>query len=254
MSWIAKTCMGPEELRRQAQLEDHHFWYAARRRQVARRLPRPSRLDARALDLGAGSGGNTPLLTAAGYDAVALEHHPVAAAYTHGRGLPVVQGDGHRLPFADDTFDVVLACDVLEHLHRDEEAVREIRRVLRPGGHLVLTVPADPALWSEHDEALHHIRRYTRESLTALLVGQGLQVLSLSAWMVLLRPVVVLRRRLSRRRPADLAADQPVSDLEPVAPALNWLLGAVLRLEHAVPALGERRRGVSLIAVAVSPR
>lgn len=246
--------MGPEELRRQAQLEDHHFWYAARRRQVARRLPRPARAGARALDLGAGSGGNTPLLTAAGYGAVALEHHPVAAAYTRGRGLPVVQADGQRLPFADSSFDLVLACDVLEHLHRDDQAVQEVRRVLRPGGHLVLTVPADPALWSAHDEALHHVRRYTRESLTDLLAGQGMQLLSLSAWMVLLRPVVALRRRISRRRPTTPTTDQPVSDLEPVTPLLNGLLGAVLRLEHALPALGNRRRGVSLIAVAVSPR
>lgn len=244
--------MGPEELRRQAQLEDSHFWYAARRRQVARRLPPAARPGARALDLGAGSGGNTRLLTDAGYTAVALEHHPVAASFTHQRGIPVVQSDGQRLPFKTGSLDVVLACDVLEHLHDDDAAVQEVRRVLRPGGTLLVTVPADPKLWSPHDEALHHVRRYTRETLSLLLVGQGLRIRSLDSWMVLLRPVVALRRRLTSRRQADVS-DAPVSDLEEVAPILNVALGAVLRVEHRLPALGRRRRGVSLIAVAVTP-
>jgi len=241
--------VGPEELRRQAALEDGHFWYAARRRQVARRLGTgPGR--GWALDLGAGSGGNTSLLSEAGYEAVALERHPVAAQVARARGLAVLEGDGHRLPFADDTFDLVLACDVLEHLDDDLTAVQEVRRVLRPGGQLLLTVPADPALWSAHDVALDHRRRYTRETLSAVLAEGGLHLSALSAWMVLLRPLVALRRRLRSRASKGGPEEGPVSDLEEVAPLVNRLLAGVLRLEDHLPALGARR-GVSLIAVAV---
>jgi SAM-dependent methyltransferase len=247
--------VGPDELRRQALLEDGHFWYSARRSEVARRLPRATQADAWALDLGAGSGGNTRLLTQHGYRAIALEHHPVAAALARERGLDVLRGDAHQLPFPDGRLDVVLACDVLEHLLHDAQAVAEIRRVLRPGGHLILTVPADPALWSAHDVALHHHRRYTRTSLRDLLSQGELELESLQSWMVLLRPVVSLRRRLALRertlRPAP--SDGPVSDLEPVAAPLNWVLRQVLRVEAALPSLGNRERGVSLIAVATRP-
>jgi SAM-dependent methyltransferase len=248
--------MGPDELRRQATLEDRHFWYTARRRQVVRRVPRAERVGARALDLGAGSGGNTSLLDRAGYLAVALEHHPVAAQLARTRGLDVLRADAHRLPFADGAFDVVLACDVLEHLEDDGTAVREIGRVLRPGGRLIGTVPADPELWSAHDVALHHVRRYTRTTLTSTLTGQGLLIDSLSAWMVLLRPLVAMRRRRqsgdARVQPA--GTDAPVSDLEPVPRPLNVLLGLVLRAEHRLSGLGRSRRGVSLVFVAHKPR
>lgn len=238
--------MGPDELRRQALLEERHFWYAARRRQVARRLRPAPCSDARALDLGAGSGGNTRLLAEAGYRAVALEHHPLAADMTHSRGIDVVRGDGHHLPFSDATFDAVLACDVLEHLSRDDEAVAEVHRVLRPGGQFLLTVPADPRLWSEHDVALQHHRRYTRASLQSLLETSTFTVDTLTSWMVLLRPAVALRRRLGRGASA-IPDDEPVSDLEEVSAPLNAVLGLALRLEHHLPWLG-RRAGVSLIA------
>jgi SAM-dependent methyltransferase len=247
--------MGPDELRRQATLEDRHFWYTARRRQVLRRVPRAETVTARALDLGAGSGGNTSLLSAAGYHAVALEHHPVAAGFAHARGLDVIRGDAHQLPFAESSLDIVLACDVLEHLQDDAAAVREIRRVLRPGGWLVGTVPADPRLWSAHDVALHHVRRYTSTTLTSLLSDQGLVIRSMSAWMVLLRPLVAIRRRDDRgARALAAGSDEPVSDLEPIARPLNWLLSLVLRAEYRLSILGRSQRGVSLVFVARAPR
>jgi SAM-dependent methyltransferase len=180
-----------------------------------------------------------------------LEHHPVAAAFSRSRGIDVVRGDAHRLPFADGCFDVVLACDVLEHLADDRRAIRELRRVLRPEGTLVATVPADPMLWSPHDVALSHHRRYTRATLRQALEDGGLAPMSLDAWMVLLRPLVRLRRTLTNRSAMRTPAppDEYVSDLEPVARPLNAVLTGVLRVEDRVPAL-RRRSGVSLVAVA----
>jgi SAM-dependent methyltransferase len=240
--------MKVEELRLQAQLEDTHFWYAARRRQVAARIPPAPHSQARALDLGAGSGGNTRLLSEAGYQAVALEYSPVAARFTHDRGHDVVVADAHRLPFSDGAFELVMGCDVLEHLVDDGAAVREIRRVLAPEGALVATVPADPRLWSHHDVAVSHQRRYTRETLREVLESGGFRLLSLDAWMVLLRPVVLLRRVVTKR--GKPAATEMASDLEPVGPLVNAALTGVLRVEEKLPRLS-RRAGVSLIVTAV---
>jgi SAM-dependent methyltransferase len=244
--------MKREELELQARLEDTHFWYAGRRRQVVERLPVAGGPGRWALDLGAGSGGNASLLLDAGYRAVALEHHPVAAKFTHDRGVYVVRADAHLLPFPDAGFDLVLGCDVLEHLTDDKTAVAELHRVLRPGCTLLLTVPADPNLWSTHDVALSHHRRYTRETLSAVLVGGGFQIVTLDAWMVLLRPVVRLRRALGDRGHDHKVPEESASDLEPVNRLVNTALSAALRLEQRLTPL-RRREGVSLIAAARRP-
>jgi SAM-dependent methyltransferase len=246
--------MKREELELQARLEDSHFWYAGRRRQVVERLPRATASDRWALDLGAGSGGNSPLLVDAGYRTIALEHDPVAAAVTHDRGIDVVRADAHDLPFPDAAFDVVLACDVLEHLSDDKAATAELYRVLKPGGTLLLTVPADPRLWSVHDVALSHHRRYTRDSLRSVLEGGGFRIQQLDAWMVLLRPLVRLRRAVGRHGHdhAHKVAEESASDLEPVNRLVNGVLSAALRLEQRMTSL-RRREGVSLIVRAVRP-
>src|SRR5690606_29615886 len=148
------------------------------------------------------------------------EYTPDGARYAAGRGLPVIRADATALPLADGSLDLVAALDVLEHIPDDGAAAREITRVLRPGGHLVVTVPCDPRLWSAHDEAVGHVRRYTREGIVGLLEGAGLTVVSVRSWMVLLRPAVALRRRYTSG-----------SDLDDPAEWLNATLSSVVRLE-----------------------
>ncbi|MGH9072945.1 MAG: class I SAM-dependent methyltransferase, partial [Acidimicrobiales bacterium] len=256
--------MGPDEIRRQAELEDRHFWYRARRQRVAALVPR-STPGGRALDVGCGSGGTTRVLADAGYRVSAVEYQPNAVRHAFARGLRVARSDAEHLPFAATTFDVVLATDVLEHLPDDAGAVSEIARVLVPGGSLVLNVPADPRLWSEHDIALGHVRRYGRDRLRSLLDRCGLVVDRVDAWMVLARPAVRLFR--GRRRPTlgypaaedDLAAVLdaqidclPSSDLVPVSWPVNALLTSVMAVERHLP-WTSRLNGVSLLAVAHRP-
>ncbi len=224
--------MDRAEIRKLAELEDEHWWYRERRLLLGRDI---AGLPAgRALDIGAAGGGNTRVLQAAGWQATALEYDADGVEIAAQRGLPVIRADATALPYADDVLDLVVAFDVLEHIEDDDAAVREIRRVLRPGGLVLIAVPADPRLWSAHDEAVGHVRRYTRVELGDLFARHGFAVEALRSWNVLLRPVVAFRRRSSSG-----------SDLERLPALVNHALRAVVALERRLPVGG--RAGVSLL-------
>lgn len=229
--------MDAAEITRLAALEDRHWWYAARRSLLRRVLSdtRPSRP---ALDVGAAGGGNTRVLRSLGWPAVSVEYSAAGAEICRSRGLDVVRADAQRLPFRDAAAGLALAFDVIEHLDDDAAAVGELHRVLRPGARLVVAVPADPSLWSAHDVAVDHKRRYTRETLAAVVEGAGFAIDELWSWNVLLKPLVRLRRKATTG-----------SDLEHVPTPLNAALRTVIAAEQLFPAL-RRRGGVSLVLTA----
>ncbi len=195
---------------------------------------------ATALDIGAAGGGNTRVLRENGWDAVALEYTAAGAEVAHQRGIATLRADATALPLADQSLDLVLAFDVLEHIPDDDRAMAEVFRVLRPGGRFFIAVPADPRLWSAHDEAVGHVRRYTRETLTALLARGGFEFGPVDSWMVLLRPAVALRRRKTSQ-----------SDLMELHPVVNFGLRAIITAERYLPV--KRRAGVSLFVLATRP-
>jgi SAM-dependent methyltransferase len=226
------------EVRKLTELEDRHWWYRERRHLVARAIGglRPGL----ALDVGAAGGGNTRVLQAAGWTAAALEYGAEGAHVAADRGIPVVRGDATRLPFAPESLDLVVAYDVLEHIPDDATAAKQIFELLRPGGRFLVAVPCDMRLWSAHDEAVNHVRRYSREELVALLTGAGFVLDEVRSWMVLLRPAVALRRRSSSG-----------SDLDDPPRWLNAALGAVVAAERWLPV--GRLPGVSLLISARKP-
>jgi SAM-dependent methyltransferase len=210
------------EVRKLAALEDAHWWYRERRHLLAQAVRdlRPGT----AMDIGAAGGGNTRVLRDAGWSVVALEYGADGAQVAAGRGLPVLRGDATALPVATGSLDLVVAFDVLEHILDHDTAVAEVKRVLRPDGTFLVAVPADPRLWSEHDVAVDHVRRYTRATLGSVLERGGFEIGSMMSWNVLLRPVVALRRRSSRG-----------SDLEELHPVVNAGLRAVVTMERYLP-------------------
>lgn len=224
--------MDRNEIRKLAALEDTHWWYRERRYLLARQIRklRPGR----ALDIGAAAGGNTRVLRERGWEATALEYSEDGAEIARERGLPVVRADALTLPFPDASLDLVVAFDVLEHIEDDNRAVQEICRVLTPGSTALIAVPADPKLWSAHDDAVGHVRRYTRLSLVALFEQNGMDVEVIASWNVLLRPVAAWRRRKSTG-----------SDLDLISPVLNFALRAVVALERYLPV--KALPGVSLM-------
>ncbi len=146
--------------------DEHHWWYAGRRRVLhaaLERLPLPD--GAQVLDAGCGSGRTMDELrrygTVHGFDL-----NPLGVEYARGRGHADVQvARVEEIPFPDACFDLVTCLDVIEHTPDDVVSLRELRRVVRPGGWLVATVPAYQLLWSSHDVANHHYRRYRRSQL-----------------------------------------------------------------------------------------
>jgi SAM-dependent methyltransferase len=226
------------EVRKLTALEDRHWWYAERRRilrTMAREAFPADRAGRVAVDVGAAGGGNTRVLQRSGFLAVPLEYGPDGAGVARERGLPSVRGDACRLPLVGDCVDLLVAFDVLEHIDDDRTAMAEFHRVLRPGGLLFIAVPADMRLWSAHDEAVGHVRRYDRAGLSEVVADAGFEVLEVKSWNVLLRPLVSFRRRRATE-----------SDLGEIRPITNWVLGRVIALERFLPFL-HGQGGVSLI-------
>lgn len=227
--------MESTEVRKLASLEDTHWWYRERRHLLAKALdglkPGP------ALDIGAAGGGNTRVLRDLGWTPVAMEYGPDGAEVAHERGLAAVRADARYLPLADASLSLVVAFDILEHIKEDDLAVAEIHRVLRPDGTLLIAVPADPRLWSDHDVAVDHVRRYTRETLAAVLERGGFEIARMASWNVLLRPVVAMRRKKASG-----------SDLDDLHPVVNTALTAIITAERYLPV--KQLPGVSLLVTA----
>ncbi len=240
--------------RRTHEIEDDHWWYSGRRRVIDEVLRGLALGDAiEILDAGCGSGRNMVELARFG-TVTGLELADASVAKARSRQVgEVVQGNLEQMPFDDGSFDLAVSFDVIEHLDNDRAALRELRRVVRPGGPLVVTVPAYQSLWSEHDVVNHHRRRYTRTTLEIAARSAGWQTDATTHFNGLLLPAAVAHRALLRLRARGghaPDAETAVSDLERTPAVLNRLLELPLRLESRLIAAGRRiPAGLSLLAV-----
>lgn len=230
------------------EVEDAHWWYRGRRcvlNGVLETLaPAPM---SRILDAGCGSGRNMLELSRFG-QVIGLELAPTSVEAARRREVgQVVAGSLASQPFPDDHFDLAASLDVLEHLDDDRGALGELRRVVRPGGLLLVTVPAYGWLWSSHDEVNHHRRRYTLDSLLGAARGEGWEPVRTTHFNSVLLPAAMAHRGLERvRRPRPPAH----SDLDRTPAWLNGLLERPLRAEARLIRRGRRIPvGLSLLAV-----
>jgi SAM-dependent methyltransferase len=232
-------------------VDEHHWWYRGRRRVILAeldRLPLPAR--AQVLDAGCGSGRTLQELTRYG-PVRGIELSAEAAELARGRGHEVTIGRLEQLPWQDASFDLITCLDVIEHTPDDRVTLQELLRVTRPGGFLLVTVPAYRALWSYHDEANHHYRRYGRRMLRATAQRAGWSVERMTSFNTLLLAPAAAVRLVQRRRPHN--GQSPI-DLQAGPAWLNDLLERPLALEaswlgqgHALPA------GLSLLAILRRP-
>lgn len=230
------------------QVEDRHWWYRGLRRIIAQHWPAPppsGRL--RVLDAGCGAGANLAAFSPRA-QAVGIDASGVAIRFCRRRGLArTAVASVLHLPFPEACFDVVLSCDVLCHkaVADRSSALREMARVLRPGGVLLVNLPAYQGLLSSHDLAVHNDRRFTCAEALALLRAQGLTPLRATYWNTFLFPLIAPLRLWRRLRP------RPSSDLDaPPSPRMDAFLSAVLTLERACLRLTPLPFGLSVFIAA----
>jgi SAM-dependent methyltransferase len=237
--------------RAHAELERDHWWFVGRRAVVGDVLERHvgTRVG-RILDVGCGTGGMLPLLARFG-DVTALEPEPFAV--DHARRQPVeaevVLGRVPEDVPATADFDLVTAFDVIEHLEDDVGALRSMASATRPGGTVLVTVPALPWLWSEHDVANGHFRRYRRRDLARVLDEAGMDVRHLSFFNAVLFAPIAAVRLVGRLRRAERPGRSDFDMGLPPKP-VNRLLAGLLGGERRLVSGRGLRLGVSLIAVA----
>jgi SAM-dependent methyltransferase len=235
--------------------EERQWWYRGMRAISQALLEPPLRAlggkgrALRLLDAGCGTGRNLDELASFGR-ATGIDLSPEALRFCRMRGVSAVRAGLLALPFAEGTFDGVTSFDVVYHawVTDDRAAVREMARVLRPGGLLLVRVPALRLLWGGHDVEVQSRHRYTRSELLALLRDAGLVTLRATYCNSFLFPVVLLRRGLDR------LTGRTGSDVGFLPAPLEWAFGALLRLEAACVRRGlSFPVGASVVALARKP-
>jgi SAM-dependent methyltransferase len=230
----------------EAEVGEAHWWFQARRsilQDVITRLglgPTP-----RIYDLGCGTGHNLIMLQDLG-EATGVDMSPDALAHCRALGCrSTLEGDLTALPLGDASADLVVASDILEHLDDDLAGAREIARVVRPAGKVVITVPAFQWLWGPQDDVSHHKRRYTRKELVSLLERAGLVVERASYFNFFLFPAILGGRTLLRFKRG------PVESENTLTPGWsNGILRAIFASEAKWLRVGGFPVGVSILAVA----
>lgn len=238
--------------------ENSHWWFRWRYELITGlvRSLNPSP-DWRILDAGCGTGQMLRHLRQFGR-VVGVDSSPEAIHFASSRDVDrLVLGSIFDLPFAPESFDCVLSLDVIEHVDDDRQLVEHLFSVVKPGGHLIVTVPAFQALWSQHDEVNWHKRRYRANQLEDLLKGTGLEIERISYCNTALFVPILAARKLknfkNRIWPARVENQVPGSDLNELPRPLNEGLFRLMQAERRFMARKNLPFGVSLLAIGRKP-
>lgn len=238
-----------------AGVERDHWWFRAKRRLVTAALDGSGEARGRLVDVGCGTGATVIEVGTPDYD-LAVGIDPSAHALDLARadriaGPEFLRASAERIPLGDDRVDALTSLDVVEHLDDDVAALSEYRRVVRPGGAVVLTVPAYAWAWSDHDEALGHRRRYTIPELERSARLAGLEIERATYFHSWLVPLALLIRRTPLRR---VARGRTQDEVSLAAPWMNRLGNALARAEAALLGRFNLPFGLSILLVARVPR
>ena len=227
--------------------EDRHWWFAARRQIIGKVLDSyfTPPVNSRVLEVGCGTGGNLAMLSRYG-DIYAMEMDAEARDLAGSRDIGDIRA-GHlpdRVPF-DGGFDLVCALDVIEHIDDDLAALQALYAQLRPGGALLVTVPAYRFLWSAHDDANQHKRRYTRPQLLQQVRAAGFAPVYASYFNTFMFPLILAVRVLH-----NLLHRPPGSDIEMPSTGVNRLLQTIFGFERCLMPGLSLPFGVSVLVIA----
>ncbi len=227
--------------------EEDHWWFQGRRLitcDLLAGMDLPPQ--ARILDVGCGTGGNLVLLQHYG-EVEGCDFSEEAIRFCHMRGFEhAFQSSIYDLPCADDQYDLVTSFDVIEHLRLDLPAFEELYRVCRPGGHLLITLPAGPGLYSSFDCIAGHLRRYCRGDVVELLTRSGFQPVRISRYATLMHPLV----RYYSWRGSMTGRAKHTEGMEPLFGPTNRLLVQLFEIERFLLRVTNLHFGTSLFALA----
>jgi SAM-dependent methyltransferase len=246
--------MKPELYETFSAVEDRHWWFCARRKYIRRlteRFVAPG--DGNTFcEIGCGTGGNLPMLAReATVDAVEMDDYGRACAIARNvEGVRTIEAGSlpNELPFSGP-YQAVYSLDVIEHLREDCAAVRAMGELLSGDGTLFLTVPAYQWMWSYHDEANHHIRRYTRGELCRVVEEAGLQVVYSSYFNTILAPLAIAAR-FADKFVGMFRSPRGSIGLEMPPAWINRILAAIFGLERHLAGRVSAPFGLSIVVVA----
>ncbi len=236
------------EIERMAKFEDKYWWFEGRRKIILNLLEkyRSSNQNQKILDVGCGTGGTTIRLKRFGevyggdYSFSALQH-------SSKLGLKNLARIGiYDLPFPSETFDVITILDALEHIEHDDKVLFELKRILKKDGMILITVPAYQFLWSDHDVALDHYRRYNSKSISELLSKTRLEPIRISYMITFLFPLLATFRLLSKLKRRE---KPPEPTLVPFPQVINNLFKKILFLESRILPKYNLLFGLSIICL-----
>ncbi|MBK8622088.1 MAG: class I SAM-dependent methyltransferase [Saprospiraceae bacterium] len=212
-------------------LERNHWWFVVRsaliRQCLDMHLPKSRPLQI--LNIGIATGATSQMLSHFG-EVISSEYDEETCRFVKEElGIEVIQASVTDLPFENDTFDLVCAFDVIEHVEEDAPGVIEMKRVCKKNGFIAITVPADMALWSQHDVINHHFRRYNLNEISDLMSKPGLSATYSGYFNTILYPPVLLVRKLKN---IFTNSKKPASDFDMSLPGwTNYLLKTVFSIE-----------------------
>jgi len=237
-------------------LESTYWWHVGRLSIIEKQIQKITRSNKKLesgkpkiLNIGSGTGGTLPILEKFGM-VHNVDTSKEALRFLEMSGYKGTLVKGLELPFKDNTFDVVTALDVLEHIEKDHTALTEWFRVLKPGGSMLLTVPAYQWLWSQHDVINNHHRRYLKKNLRALIKKAGFSIDKASYAIVFSFPIVAgfrIMSKLSKQKPEDY------SSFVKIRPSINKLFINFLKLEAQTQKQINFPLGTSILVVAKKP-
>ena len=239
------------DLAQTALVEPTHFWFQGFRAYVVPviREIAAGRRNLRMIDCGCGTGYNLTTLLQPYGRAFAFDMEPDALRHARARGRPLVRADMEHIPFRSGSFDLATSFDVVHSVSDDHASVREMSRVLKPGGYLVMNVTALDLLRGNHSDVWGEQRRYTRESGARLVEGAGLEVVRVAYLFASLVPMILAVRTAQRLlRPLR----EPAGDTDLAVPAapVNAILSGLVRGEAALARRLPMPFGSSLLVVA----
>jgi SAM-dependent methyltransferase len=231
----------------EAKVESFHWWFVIRRRLLTRLLHSldvPQEFSA--VDIGCGTGSNLRTLGSAGlYKVVGLDRSFYALSLAKSRlNLPLINGDLNQLPVRSESFGLIIAMDILEHLEDDANGIRELYRVLKNEGTLILTVPAFGFLWGIQDVVTGHKRRYSRKEILVKLRQGGFTILRSSYFNFFLFFPILIARRMIHLMGLRIESENDVN-----FPLINFFFKAIFSLEVYVLKYLSFPFGVSILCI-----